>query len=82
MKQRIMTLMSRFNSKSKKAAIAMLAVVLSLVMLVATFAWYYKQLSLGGSTFETGTIDFVATGFWYRNGVCGGCFGDGVCLGN
>ncbi len=49
--------------KNKKRIVAILSLLLVFSMLIVTFSWYKNQVSLGGSTFSTGTLDFIATGF-------------------
>ena len=50
-------------AKDKKRIVAILCMLLVFSMLIVTFSWYKNQVSLGGSTFSTGTLDFVATGY-------------------
>ncbi|MBR4868270.1 MAG: leucine-rich repeat protein, partial [Clostridia bacterium] len=47
----------------KKRWLAMMSLLLAFTLLIVTFSWYKNQVSLEGSTFSTGNLDFVATGY-------------------
>ncbi len=55
--------MNSFIKKDKKLATIVLASVLAVTLLITTFAWYVSKVSLEGSSFSTGTLDFIATGY-------------------
>ncbi len=49
--------------KDRRRIIAVLCMLTVFSMLIVTFSWYKSQVSLGGSTFSTGNLDFIATGY-------------------
>ncbi len=50
--------------KNPKRRTALIAAVLSCVLILCTtFAWYYNQVTLQNSTYNTGTLEFEARGY-------------------
>ncbi len=47
----------------KKRWLALMSMLMVFTLLIVTFSWYKNQVSLEGSTFSTGDLNFVATGY-------------------